>query len=71
MTLSRTSSEATRRLQAEIRRKLPFLLDFGDENDITELARAYDPRVSEQQLKRIIKLFLDAKRERARSRQSH
>jgi len=69
MSAIKTENETTRRLQSEARRKLPFLLEFGNEGDIIAYARAWNPKLSEQQLNRIVKLFLDAKRERAHSRQ--
>jgi hypothetical protein len=67
----KTVNEATRRLQSEARKKLPFLLEFGNEDDIIAFAKAYNPNRSEQEMERIVKLFLDAKRERAHSRQPH
>jgi hypothetical protein len=69
MSSIKIENETARRLQSEARRKLPFLLEFGNEDDITAFAKAWNPKITEQQLKRVVKLFLDAKRERVHSRQ--
>lgn len=50
----------------QLKRKLPFLLDFGTADDAITLAKLIDPNVSEEQQKRIAKLFHDAKLARAR-----
>jgi hypothetical protein len=71
MTQMKTENEVTRRLKAEARRKLPLLLDFGNEDDIVAYAREINPKRTEQELERIVKLFLDAKHERALARQLH
>lgn len=52
-------------------KKLPFLIEFGNENDIIDYAKAWNPAISSEELKRVVKLFLDAKREHAHSRQPH
>jgi|GraSoi013_1_20cm_4_1032433.scaffolds.fasta_scaffold305295_1 hypothetical protein len=51
----------------KVKRKLPFLLEFGTVEDAITLAKLIDPNVSEEQQKRIAKLFHDAKLARARS----
>jgi len=66
----KVDNEAKRRLQQEARNKLPFLIEFGNEQDIIAYAKAWNPAVSPEQLKRVVRLFLDAKRERAHSQQS-
>lgn len=69
MTLTKTQDEPKRRPGwFEVKRKLPFLLDFGTPDDAIALAKIINPNISEEQQKRIAKLFLDAKRERERSR---
>lgn len=68
MNLAKAENETTRRLKSEVRRKLPFLLEFGSSADIVALARAINPKVSERELEGIVRLYLDAKRERAHSR---
>lgn len=68
MTLTKIDQDAKRHLQQEVRGKLPFLIEFGNEEDIIAYAKAWNPNISPEQLKRVIKLFLDAKRERASSR---
>lgn len=71
MTQMKTENEVTRRLKAEARRRLPLLLDFGNEDDIVAYAREINPKRTERELERIVRLFLDAKHERARARQPH
>lgn len=51
----------------QVKRKLPFLLEFGTADDAIALAKILDPNVSEDQQRRIARLFLDAKRDRANS----
>ncbi len=51
----------------QVKRKLPFLIEFGTPDDAVALARLIDPNLSEEQQKRIVKLFLDARRARGRS----
>jgi hypothetical protein len=46
----------------QVKRTLPFLLEFGTADDAVAFAKLIDPNVSEEQQKYIIKLFLDAKR---------
>jgi hypothetical protein len=45
----------------QVQRKLGFLLEFGTADDAIALAKLIDPNVSEEQQKRIAKLFHDAK----------
>jgi hypothetical protein len=69
MTLTKTEHEPKRRpTWFQVKRKLPFLLEFGTADDAIALAKIIDPNISEQQQKRIANLFLNAKRERERSR---
>lgn len=58
--------DATRRLKAEIRRKLPFLVQFGGEDDIIAYAKVWNPRITQDELKRVVRLFHAAKLARAR-----
>jgi len=64
----KTDNSVTRPTWFQVKRKLPFLIEFGTEDDVIALAKIIDPNVSEDQQKRIIKLFLDAKRERGQPR---
>ena len=45
----------------KVKRQLPMLLEFGNADDAITLAKLIDPNVSEEQQKRIAKLFHDAK----------
>ena len=65
MTFAKIDTPAKR----DARSKLPFLIEFGNEEDIVAYAKAWNPAISPAQLKRVVKFFLDAKRERALSRQ--
>jgi hypothetical protein len=71
MTSVKTESDAKLRLKVEARKKIPFLIAFGDENDIIAYAKAWNPNISPEQLERVVKLYRDAKRERAHSPQLH
>jgi hypothetical protein len=64
----KTESSVTRPTWFQVKRKLPFLIEFGNEDDVIALAKIINPNVSEDQQKRIIKLFLDAKVEHGLSR---
>ena len=63
------SQDTKWKLQNEVRKKIPFLVEFGDEQDIIEFAKRYNPQLTEAQLDKVVKLFLDAKRERGHSQQ--
>lgn len=58
-------SEAKCRLKAEVRRKLEFLITCGDENDIIAYSKIWNPKITEDELKRVVKLFRAAKLARA------
>jgi hypothetical protein len=45
----------------QVKKKLPFLLEFGTADDAIALAKLIDPNVTEEQQTRIAKLFHDAK----------
>lgn len=63
MTLTKTEDEPKRRpTWFQVKRKLPFLLEFGTAEDAIALAKIIDPNISERQQKYIAKLFHDAKR---------
>jgi hypothetical protein len=49
----------------QVKKKLPLLLEFGTAEDAIALAKLIDPNVSEEQQKRIARLFHDAKLARA------
>ena len=69
MTFMKIDKDAKHRLKREALAKLPFLVEFGNEEDIIAYARKWNPGISPEQLERVVKLFLDAKRERVDSRQ--
>jgi hypothetical protein len=71
MTQMKIEDQAAHRLKSEARRHLPFLIEFGNEEDIVAFAKKHNPKITEQQIQRVIKLFLDAKRERANSPRPH
>jgi|CZKJ01.1.fsa_nt_gi hypothetical protein len=52
----RTDTEAGRR-KSEARRKIPFLLKFGNEEDIIAYTKRWNPNISSEQLERVVKLF--------------
>lgn len=57
--------EATRR---RLKQKITFLLEFGDEQDIIDWAKKWNPNITLDQEKRVAKLFLDEKRGPGHSR---
>jgi hypothetical protein len=71
MAYAKIDERNKQRIKREARDKLPFLIEFGNETDIVAYAKRWNPSLSSEELENIIKLFLDAKREHARSRQSH
>jgi hypothetical protein len=70
MTQMKIDNDATRRLKAEVRRKLPFLVEFGNEDDILAYAKTWNPQITEDELKRVVRLFRAAKLARAHPPQS-
>jgi hypothetical protein len=71
MAYAKIGEDTRQRLKREVRGKLPFLIEFGNESDIVEYAKKWNPTISPQQLERVVRLFLDAKRERGHLPQSH
>ena len=71
MSFTKIDSEAKRVLLLKVQRELPFLIEFGNEEDITAYAKRWNPDISQEQLDRVVKLFLAAKRERAHPQQPH
>jgi hypothetical protein len=71
MAYAKIDANSKQRIKREARDKLPFLIEFGNEADIIAYAKRWNPSLSAEELENILKLFLDAKRECARSRQSH
>jgi len=59
-------SEAKRSLVHKVERELPFLIEFGNEDDIIAYTLKVSPSTSPEQMTRVIKLFHDAKRVRER-----
>jgi hypothetical protein len=66
----RVDTEAGKRRKREARRKIPFLLQFGNEEDIIAYTKRWNPGISSEQLDRVVKLFRDAQLARAHSQQS-
>ena len=66
----KTEVDAKQRLKLEARKRIPFLLEFGNEDDIAAYARVVNPGITEAGLRRVIMLFRDAQLARAHSRQS-
>jgi hypothetical protein len=71
MTFAKIAEDKRQGLKRDARGKLPFLIEFGNESDIVEYAKKWNPAISPQQLERVVKLFLDAKRERGHLPQPH
>jgi len=69
MTSMKTDRESAHRLKMEVRRKLPFLIACGNEEDIVAYAKAWNPDITQEQLQRVVRLFRAAKLARARSPQ--
>ncbi len=63
----KVDDDTKRRLKREARKTLPFLIEFGSKEDITAYAKRWNPTITPQQLERVVRLFLDAKREREHS----
>jgi len=57
------------RRKREARNKLPFLLEFGNQDDMVAFAKELNPAITQEQTSRVVKLFLAAQRERAQNRQ--
>lgn len=66
MKSTRAEAESQWRRREEVKRKLPFLIQFGNEDDIIAYARAWNPNINEAQLQKVIRLFRDAQRGRGR-----
>jgi hypothetical protein len=47
--------------------KIKFLVEFGDENDLLRWAKVWNPAITKDQEKYLVKLFRDVKRDRGRS----
>lgn len=61
----KTADDVRDRRKREARNKIPFLLEFGNESDIIAYTKRWNPRISEEQLERVVRLFRDAKLARA------
>jgi len=53
------------RVKNQTRKELPFLLEFGNEEDIREKAKIWNPKITEEEIEEVIKLYRAAKSERA------
>ena len=69
MTAMKTEKESAHRLKMEARKKLPFLIACGNEEDIVAYAKAWNPEITPEQLKRVVRLYRAAKLARAHSPQ--
>jgi hypothetical protein len=69
MKSTRAEAESQSRRREEVKRKLPFLIQFGNEDDIIAYTTAWNPNITEAQLQKVIRLFRDAQRARGRSPQ--
>lgn len=67
----KTEVDGKQRLKLEARKKIPFFLEFGNEADIIAYAKVVNPRITEEGICRVVKLFRDAQLARGHSRQSH
>ena len=70
MNSMKINSDTKRLMQAEAKRKLPFLVATGNEQDIIAYAKAWNPEITQEQLHRVVRLFRAAKLARAHSPQS-
>lgn len=43
------------------RKQLDFLIEFGDEEDIVEKARIWNPKITDTEIEKVVKLFRAAK----------
>lgn len=64
-----TAEDVRYRRKQEARRKIPFLLEFGNEEDMVAYARRWNPNLSPEQLDRVVRLFRAAKLARGHSQQ--
>ena len=56
------------RRKLEAKRKLPFLIAFGNEQDIVDFTKRWNPSISAKELQQVTKLFRDAQRDREPAR---
>jgi hypothetical protein len=65
MTLAKIDIEANERRKREAARKIPFLVEFGTEEDIIAYTKRWNPGITSEQLNRVVKLFRAAQLARA------
>lgn len=65
MTLTKIDRASTERRRGEAERAIPFLLQFGNDNDIIAYTKRWNPGITDEQLKRVVKLFRAAQLARA------
>ena len=70
MTLTKIDIEANERRRREAARKIPFLIEFGKEEDIISYTKRWNPGITSEQLDKVVKLFRVAQLARAHSPQS-
>lgn len=64
MTSVKIDNDAKFRMKLEARKKLPFLIEFGTEEDIVAYTRQWNPQITDVELQDVVRLFLYAKREK-------
>ncbi len=70
MTLAKIDIEANERRKREAARKIPFLVEFGNEEDIIAFTKRWNPAITSEQLNKVVKLFHAAQLARAHPAQS-
>lgn len=60
--------ENKERIKRQARKEIPFLLAFGNEQDVIEKAKIWNPAITPEQLEVVIKRFRAAKFEREHER---
>jgi hypothetical protein len=70
MTVAKIDIEANERRKREAARKIPFLVEFGNEEDIIAFTKRWNPGITSEQLNKVVKLFHAAQLARAHPSQS-
>ena len=56
--------------QRDAERRIPDLIEFADEAELVRWVKTWNPKISPEKLREVIRLYHDAKRERALRQQS-
>jgi hypothetical protein len=48
-------------IKDKTRKQLDFLIEFGNEEDIVEKARIWNPKITDTEIEKVVKLFRAAK----------